>query len=131
MKRRFKKWTVRISVILLIALFVAFSAIELLIGWRVRIVIQRAQEHYSGDHIEALIATVECESCNLRERDSAVWALGPLADRRALPVLEKHYTGKPCNHLTRICEYELSKALRQVRNGGNTESIIWRWMLPG
>jgi hypothetical protein len=125
-----KKWTIRISMVLLIALLVFLAGIELLIGWGLRTSIQKAKKHFPGDRVAALIAVVECDSCDLRERDSAVWALGQLADKRALPVLVKFNTGKPCNHLSRICQYELSQALRTARSGNCIHSLFWRWMLP-
>jgi hypothetical protein len=131
MRRNFKKWTVRISAILLITLLALISVAELMIGSGVRRFSQIAQEQFPGDRVRALVAMVECESCDLRDRNHAVWALGQLADHRALPVLEKYYTGEKCDHLHKICQYELKKALRLARSGYNSEAFLWRWMLRG
>jgi hypothetical protein len=102
---------------------------ELMIGMGVRRFSQMAQEQFTGDRVASLIQMVECESCDLRDRNHAVWALGQLADRRALPVLEKYYTGEKCDHLHKICQYELKKALRLARSGYNSEAFLWRWLL--
>ena len=126
-----RKWTIRISVIILFALFALFSMAELSIGLGVRDFSQMAQEQFPGDRTLALAQMVECESCDLGDRNHAVWALGQLADPRALPVLEKYYTGEKCDHLHKICQYELKKALRLARSGHNSEAFLWRWMLRG
>jgi hypothetical protein len=125
-----KKWITRISVGLFVVLFALFWMAEILIGTGVRQFSQLAQDRFRSDRILALIQMVECETCAMEDRNHAVWALGQLADHRALPVLEKHYTDKPCNHGNEVCQYELGKALRLVRSGHNTEAVFWRWMLP-
>jgi hypothetical protein len=130
MRRNLGRWTIRISAILLAGLPALFCMVELMIGLGVRRCSHIAQERYPGDRVKALISMVDCESCNLRDRDHAVWALGQLADHRALPVLEKHYTGKKCDHLHGICQYELEKALKLVRSGRNSEALFWKWVLP-
>jgi HEAT repeat protein len=131
MWRDFGKWTIRITAILLITLLALFSVAEIMIGLGVRRFSQIAQEQFPGDRIRALEAMVECESCDLRDRNHAVWALGQLADHRTLPILEKYYTGEKCDHLNKICQYELKKALRLARSGYNSEAFLWRWMLRG
>jgi HEAT repeat protein len=131
MWRDFKKWTIRISAILFIALFALISVAELMIGLGVRRFSQIAQEHYPGDRVKALAAMVECESCELGDRNHAIWALGQLADQRALPVLEKYYTGEKCGHLNKICQHELKKALQLAQSGHNSEAFLWGWMLQG
>jgi hypothetical protein len=125
-----RKWIARISVILFVAIVALFMTAETMIGLGVRKFSQLAQEQYPSDRVSALIKMVECESCPMADRNHAVWALGQLADQRALPILEKHYTGKPCDHVNEVCQYELDKALRLVRSGHNTEAVFWRWMLP-
>lgn len=130
MWRSFRKWTVRITIIVFIALFGLFIIAELMIGLGARRFIQIAQDRFPGDRITALISMVECESCNMNDRNHAVWTLGQLTDRRALPVLENYYTGDKCDHTNRICQYELEKALKLIRNGHNYEITFWRWMLP-
>jgi hypothetical protein len=129
MGRNLKKWAIRISVVLFVALFVMFSMASLMIGLGVRGFSSAAERQFPGDRAGALISMVGCESCSLRDRNHAVWALGQLAEARALDVLEKYYTGKPCDHEHFICQYELEKALALVRSGRNPSSFLWRWML--
>jgi hypothetical protein len=71
------------------------------------------------------------DECDMHDWNHAVWALGQLEDPRALPVLEKHYTGKECNHWRDICQETLQIALRHLRHQDNNgfESFLWRWML--
>jgi hypothetical protein len=132
MWRTGKKWAVRISVPLFILLLVLFSLAEFSIGESVRDSMRVAQKQFPGDRVEALISLVECESCDMTDRNHAVWALGQLDDPRSLPILEKYYTGKPCNHWTNLCQEKLSIALRHLRHedGNRFESIFWRWMIP-
>ena len=45
-------------------------------------------------------------------------ALGQIGDRRAVPVLERFYTGNACRHDEFLCQKELSKAIDRC-NGKN------------
>jgi len=125
-----KKWAIRISATLFILLFALLLGIELMIGTGVRQNLQKAQNRFPGDRVTALIAVVGCESCNISDRNHAVWTLGMLEDQRALPALEKYYTGEQCSHTSMICQYELEKALTLLRADNNYNAILWRWMLP-
>lgn len=79
-----------------------------------------------GDRVPALMAYVESPAHSLRERNRAVWALGQLGDARALPVLEKHFTGRQCEHGRALCQHELRKAIRLCRGNTNMLAFIWR-----
>ena len=76
---------------------------------------QAMDDNPGVDRVEALIAIVDSAAYTPEERTKAVWALGQLKDPRALPVLESHYTGEPCDHERRICQYELKKAILKCR----------------
>jgi hypothetical protein len=78
-------------------------------------------EQYPGDRVEALSALVACEGCSLSDRNRAVWALGQLRDRRALPILKKYYTGQECNHSLGLCQYEMRKAVKAIES----RSLLW------
>jgi hypothetical protein len=60
---------------------------------------------------------------SLKERNLAIWALGRLGDRSALPALRTAYTGELCRHDTILCQYELEKAIR--RCGGTPKPARW------
>jgi len=47
----------------------------------------KAKNEFGGDCIDSLIALVKSEKFKTREKNSAIWALGQLADKRALPLL--------------------------------------------
>ena len=51
--------------------------------------------------------------------------LANLGDVRALPVLEKHYTGADCHHRYFPCQYELKKAVTRCR-ADLGKSILFR-----
>ena len=82
-----------------------------------------ASAQFPGDDVEALLALLTSENHNLREKNRAIWALGHLVDKRALPNLEALWTGRDCDHQRQICQYELKKALDKVR--GETLSICF------
>jgi len=105
---------------------VAYIAANVLIGWGVRSDSSRAVAKFSGDRIEALIATVNCQTCSLHDRNRSVWALGQLRDKRALPVLHKYYTGKRCDHKTQICQNELRKAIKWTEGNSFMLPQLWR-----
>ena len=105
--------------------FLSLVIISFLIGFNVKKECQRAQQEYSGDCVEALSSFVEDEKHSLKERNSAVWALGQLGDKRALPVLKKYYTGEPCQHDKFLCQYELKKAIKLAEGSFNITALFW------
>ena len=108
---------------------IAFLGCSFLIGGGVNSATERAMAQFDGDRVEALIALVDCQTCDLHGRTTAVWALGQLKDKRALPILYKYRTGKPCDHLNQICQYEISKAIRWTEGNSYMLPQIWRVML--
>jgi HEAT repeat protein len=97
-----------------------------LIGSGVHAIGDAAVLAHPGDRIPALLAYVESPKHTLRERNRAVWALGQLADARALPVLEKYLTGGDCEHGRLLCQHELRKAIRLCHGGTNISTRFWR-----
>ena len=94
------------------AIIGGFVVISLSIGLGVKAISSTAMNQHTGDRVEALIAHVKCETCSLGERNRAVWALGQLGDERALPVLDRYFTGKPCDHSRGLCQRELKNAIK-------------------
>ena len=118
----------------IVTIFVGIAAaglffVSLAIGGGIHSYSQRAQSMFPGERVEALIAMVDHRDCSLKDRNHAVWALGQLAEKRALPVLQKYYTGAKCDHERFICQYELRKALNLAAKGRNPSAFLWRWML--
>ena len=107
-------------------LFIAF----VLICWSIRTSVKEmsaeAVGEYPGDRITALMAYVDSGNHSLRQRNRAVWALGQIGDKRALPVLEKWYTGQPCDHKNSLCQYELGKAIKACNGAFNATAWLPR-----
>jgi hypothetical protein len=82
-----------------------------------------AVQQHPGERVEALIAYVKSENHSLRQRNLAVWALGRIGDRRALPVLKQYYTGGPCDHDNCLCQHELQKAIKLCQ--GSLNATAW------
>jgi hypothetical protein len=85
-----------------------------------------ATQQYPGDRVEALIAYVKSENRSLRKRNFAVWALGQIGDKRALPVLSQFYTGGPCDHNHYLCQGELQKAIKLCQGSFNASAWLPR-----
>jgi len=118
-------------------LFTVFYVITSLeIGKSVKEQCRLAQVKYSAelsankpDCAQVLTMTLEDKNSSYRQRNMAVWALGQLGDKQALPFLEKYYTGvipdrEPYDQ--GISQYELKKAIKLLRNGFNATAFLWR-----
>ena len=104
----------------------AFVMICFSIRSSVKEISAEATQQYPGDRIEALIAYVKSENHSLRQRNLAVWALGQIGDRRALPVLKQFYTGGPCDHDNYLCQHELQKAIKLCEGSFNASAWLPR-----
>ncbi len=97
------------------------------IGFSVKEKCLTAQEQYGGGCTTALMEYLQDETGHsLKERNQAVWALGQLGNRDALPILKKYYTGQECQHDKFLCQYELAKAIKLIESGFNTTAWMWR-----
>ena len=99
-------------------------------GIKERIII--AKQQYSGIAEDALIAYLEDTTHTPRDRsDVAIWTLGQIRSRKALPVLKGLYKndpeGKTCkyHHDTVLCQYEIHKAIECI------EHNYWYVSRPG
>jgi hypothetical protein len=102
------------------------------IGHDVKTQCKLAQAEYSGDCVVALIYLLEDESRGFKPRNDAIWALGQLGDNRALPALQKYYTGiipdgEPLNQT--LSQYELKKAINLASGGLNITAVFWRYTI--
>jgi len=90
---------------------------------------ESAQNRYGGECIDALIKQIADESSQSGKND-AIWALGQLGDRKALPLLEKYDTGEEIPDREKwgegISQYELRKAIKLLKSGFNLSAFVWR-----
>lgn len=88
-----------------------------------------AKNEYGGSCSQALTKQLQDENQGFRSRNSAIWTLGQLADKSALPALYALYTGdipdrEPLSGM--ISQYELKKAITWCEQGNSTS-----WMYSG
>ena len=113
-----------------ISIFLLFFVITCSwIGYEVKKNCAEAQREYQGDCVESLQSLLQDENKSYRLRNSTIWALGQLGDRRALATLEDYYTGnipdrEPLDET--ISQYELKKAINLAEGGFNISAIIWK-----
>lgn len=107
-------------------LTIFYGLICLSIGRGVRSISKEALREYPGNEVKALISFVNSQNQSLGKRNRAVWALGQIGDKQALPTLEKFYTGQPCDHEKYLCQKELKKAIRLCKGGFNLTRWAWR-----
>ncbi len=102
------------------------------IGHEARNLCQNAKWQYGGDCVDALITQLNDEHQGYRARNHAIWALGQFGDSRALPVLERYYTGDISDRELldeTISQYELKKAIHLARGGTNLTAPFWRYLM--
>jgi hypothetical protein len=113
-----------------ISIFLLFFVITCTwIGYEVKDQCFEAQKQYSGDCTDALVFLLNDDNRSYRDRNSAIWALGQLGQEKALPVLNKYYTGvipkrEPLDKV--ISQYELKKAINLAKGGFNITSVFWK-----
>jgi hypothetical protein len=103
-----------------------FVVVSTIITYEVKMQCVDAKAEYGRDCVDAQISLLEDENRSFRSRNSAIWVLGQLGESRALPALEKYYTGSiPVKEsLDRgISQYELKKAINLAKGGLNL--IAW------
>jgi len=114
-----------------ISIFLLFFVIVCVwIGYDVKNQCYLAKKQYDKkDCVSALSTLLDDDRQGFRSRNSAIWALGQLGDKRALPILEKYYTGDIPNREPldkTISQYELKKAVKLARGGLNITAFVWR-----
>ena len=116
-----------LGISLFVMLFVVSSS---WIGYNVKNKCTSAISHYGGDCVEALSTQLLDDSLDYGTRNSTIWALGEIGDRRALPVLESLFTGDIPAHGSwdgSLSQYELQKAIKLIRSGFNLTHWAWRF----
>lgn len=123
-----RHWWPVLALAIVFGLYAGLAGLTWWIQGEAHKVAARSMTEHPGDEVTSLIAFVESTQHSLGERDRAVWALGQLAEPRALPVLERFRTGDPCDHATFLCQYELEKAI--ARCSGRNQVPRWLPLFP-
>ncbi len=119
----------------MLACVVVIILLSLWIELHVKKTCEMATRKYPGDKVEALIMFVDSKENGYRAHrysanNHALWALGQLGDKRALPFLRKLLTGGPCDHETNLCQGEIQEAIQKLeRNQFNLPKFLFRGVL--
>ena len=90
---------------------------------KAKVITTEAKSEFKSDSIQSLINYINSPNHTLKEKNSAVWALGQFADKKAVPFLTKlseeltGSDGEELSHDNYVCRYEVDKALRQCTEG--------------
>ncbi len=124
------KWLIISLLGLCISFFISiFLITSMYIGKGVKRECNYAKEKYQGDCVQALIKVIQEEKNGFVKRNYAIWALGQMGDKRALPVLKSYYTARIPEkepYHKGISQYELRKAINLIESGKNISAIVWR-----
>lgn len=86
-----------------------------------------AIKEFDKDCIESLIEVIKSDDHTFKEKNGAVWAIGQIADKKALPFLEDLSNTasyeEPCWLDKDICGFEVKKAIKWCTKGN-----IISWM---
>ena len=119
-----------IILIIAAAAIYAFSCFSIFSG--VKSICSEANKEFKGDSVEALMALIESDKFGFREKNKAIWALGQIGDKRALPLLEKLNTGEvqkaPRNPEKYIVQYTVKKAIKQCKGEFSLTRWTYRWL---
>lgn len=89
----------------------------------------KAQREFGDDCVNSLLQLANSEDKTFRERNSAIWALGQLADKEALLFLYELEKALPeqekCRSAQYLCKYEVQKAIKWCERG-NITSWMYR-----
>lgn len=90
----------------------------------------RVKGIYQDNCVNSLMMYLQSGTGTNREKNSAVWALGQLADKNALPFLYELNKTLPerekCAYDKYLCKYEAQKAIKWCERGNITS-----WMYRG
>ncbi|MGE5406266.1 MAG: HEAT repeat domain-containing protein [Methanosarcina sp.] len=116
---------------LLILLLTGVISMLIMIGDGIKERIKIAKTEHPGKAEDALLAYLSDSTKTFNERsDVAVWTLGQIKSRKALPVLKSLYKNNPnyqCNHRTELCQYGIYKAIISIERGwrGDKEKKVF------
>lgn len=98
------------------------------IRYEVKSLCHEATRTYGRDCISAAQAMLDDQNQSYASRNKAVWTLGQIADKNALPMLKKYYTGNIPSRESlyhTLSQYELQKAIRWCEEGNVTNWLYF------
>jgi len=114
----------KIGIGLTAILFCFILAMRIWIGHDIKKNITLAKSHYTGKAEDALIAyLLDTNNSPIDRSHKAIWTLGQIRSKKALPVLSEFYKndpeGKTCkgHHNSVLCQYEIHKAMVSIDHG--------------
>ncbi|HPJ16671.1 MAG TPA: HEAT repeat domain-containing protein [Candidatus Woesebacteria bacterium] len=116
--------------IIIIILLLLFLSVPFTIGKTVKSHCLQSQKYQQPTCVDNLIYLVQDETQSFRSRNSAIWTLGQLGNKKALTALQKYYTGNIPRKESldkNLSQYELKKAINLVSGGINITAIFWRY----
>jgi hypothetical protein len=119
-----KRILIIIGISLTVIFFCLFLAMRIWCGYGIKERISIVKQQYSGTAEDALIAYLSDTTHTPHDRsDVAIWTLGQIRSKKALPLLKGLYKddplGKTCkgHHDTVLCQYEIHKAIGSIEHG--------------
>jgi hypothetical protein len=84
-----------------------------------------AKSEFPGEAVEALSSLIESDLHGFEQKNTAIWALGQLADPEALPLLEQldaetPEDSVPFDRSGGLSKYEIEKAIKWCTKGNLT-----------
>lgn len=130
--------TVTRTFLMLSAVFIVFFfAMRIWIGNGIKENIRIAQLEHPGKADDALLEYLADTTKSPMDRTNiAIWTLGQIRSRKALPVLKSLYRNDPEGHICRghhnseLCQYELHKAIVSIESdwlGAKEKNIFGSW----
>ena len=121
-KRKLKKIILYVSVIALFFIIMSVVFSFHAIYTSVKNICVEAKEEFRQNCVQSLILFIQSSNHSEKDKTHAVWALGQLADKNALPFLgnlQQEYTCENDQAKSKIC-YEIYKAIRWCAHGNAT-----------
>ncbi|HEX38366.1 MAG TPA: hypothetical protein ENG70_05910 [Candidatus Cloacimonetes bacterium] len=121
-KRKLKKIIIILSII--VVFFIIFSIVVSYhaIYTGVKRICVEAKQEYGQDCVNSLARFIKSDEHTIKKKTHAIWALGQLADARAITYLKEFQKKFDCeddSKKSKIC-YEILKALKWCEQGNAT-----------
>lgn len=130
MLKRFFKYFLFLILMLVLSIFAFIITIYLVLFFEVRDICRSAQKEYKSDCVVSLLKVLDEDNETIKQKNDAIWALGQLADKRALKKLEYMFVAdypdrEPLDKV--ISNYEIEKAIRWIENGNLTSWMYFSY----